>query len=114
MLLHADLGKVKGEVFNVAAGVHRSVLSIAKDIVKMMGKDESIIEFVEDRPGQVFRHTGNIQKMKRRFQWEPKVTWEEGLRRTIEWYRENRPWWEKQLWMRTIPIITKSGKRELH
>ena len=114
MLLHADLGKVKGEVFNVAAGVHRSVLSIAKDIVKMMGKDESIIEFVEDRPGQVFRHTGNIQKMKKRFQWEPKVTWEEGLRRTIEWYRENQPWWEKQLWMRTIPIITKSGKRELH
>jgi dTDP-glucose 4,6-dehydratase len=114
MLVHADLKKVKGEVFNVGAGVHRSILSIAKDIVKIMGKDESIIEFVEDRPGQVFRHTGDIQKMGRTFQWKPKVTWEEGLRRTIEWYRENRLWWEKQLWMRTIPIITKTGKKELH
>jgi dTDP-glucose 4,6-dehydratase len=42
------------------------------------------------------------------------VSFEEGLDRTIAWYRANRPWWEKQLWMRDIPIITKTGKRELH
>ena len=39
---------------------------------------------------------------------------DEGLDRTIGWYVANRPWWEKQLWMREIPIITKSGKREMH
>src|SRR4030042_2847304 len=55
-ILHADLKKVKGEVFNVASGVHRSILSIAQDIIKLMGKDDSIIELVGDRPGQVFRH----------------------------------------------------------
>ena len=37
-----------------------------------------------------------------------------GLQRTIDWYVANRPWWEKQLWMREIPIITKTGRRELH
>ena len=114
VIIHADLKKVKGEVFNVASGVHRSILSIAQDIIKLMGKDDSIIEFVGDRPGQVFRHTGDIRKIQKSLNWKPEVSWGEGLSRTIKWYRENRNWWEKQLWMRTIPIITKSGKRELH
>jgi dTDP-glucose 4,6-dehydratase len=113
-IMHSDLLKVKGEVFNVASGIHRSILSIAKDVVRLMGKEESIIEFVGDRPGQVFRHTGDINKMKECFEWKPKVSWEKGLRKTIEWYRNNRQWWEKQLWMRAVPIITKTGKRELH
>lgn len=114
IVLHADLRKVRGEVFNVASGIHRSILSIAKDITKMMGKDESIIKFAGDRPGQVFRHTGEISKVKNFLKWEPRITWEEGLERTIAWYRDNRSWWEKQLWMRSVPIITKSGKKELH
>lgn len=114
IVLHADLRKVRGEVFNVASGIHRSILSIAKDITKMMGKDESIIKFAGDRPGQVFRHTGEISKVKNFLKWEPRITWEEGLERTIAWYRDNRSWWEKQLWMRSVPIISKSGKKELH
>jgi len=114
IIVHAEPRTVKGEVFNVASGVHRSILSIAKDIVKLMGKNESMIGFVGDRPGQVFRHTGDIRKMEGVFNWRPEVEWEKGLLKTIEWYRNNRSWWEKQLWMRTIPIITRSGKRELH
>jgi len=113
-IVHADLNVVKGEVFNVASGVHRSILSIAQDIVRMMGKDESIIQFVGDRPGQVFRHTGDIRKIQRILDWQPSVTWRDGLEKTIAWYKENRKWWEKQLWMRSVPIITKSGKKELH
>jgi dTDP-glucose 4,6-dehydratase len=113
-VMHADIEKVKGEVFNVASGEHHSMLSIAKDVVKMMGKNESLITFVGDRPGQVFRHTGGISKIKKTFKWQPTVSWEEGLKQTIRWYMDNRGWWEKQLWMRTVPIITKSGKREVH
>lgn len=113
-IMHADINKVKGEIFNVASGVHRSIFSIAQEIVRMMGKNESVITFVGERPGQVFRHTGDITKMRNTFQWNPQVTWEEGLKMTIRWYKENRKWWEKQLWMRAVPIITKSGKRELH
>jgi dTDP-glucose 4,6-dehydratase len=114
LLMHTDIQKVRGQVFNVASGVHRSILSIAHDIVRMMGKDESSIQFTGDRPGQVFRHTGDIEKMERLFHWHPNVSWQAGLERTIRWYQESRPWWEKQLWMRTVPIIAKSGKRELH
>jgi dTDP-glucose 4,6-dehydratase len=113
-IMHADLALVKGEVFNVASGMHRSILSIAQDIVRMMGRDESIIQFVGDRPGQVFRHTGDIRKIQRILDWQPSVTWRDGLEKTIAWYKENRKWWEKQLWMRSVPIITKSGKKELH
>jgi dTDP-D-glucose 4,6-dehydratase len=42
------------------------------------------------------------------------VSFEEGLQRTIDWYVAHQSWWDKQLWMREIPIITKTGKRELH
>lgn len=114
MVLHADINKVRGEVFNVASSVHRSILSIAEDIVRLMKKDKSLITFVGDRPGQVFRHRGDITKINNTLGWEPLVSWEVGLERTIKWYEANRKWWEKQLWMRTVPIITKEGKRELH
>jgi dTDP-glucose 4,6-dehydratase len=114
IIMHADIFKVMGEVFNVASGDHRSILSIAQDVVKMMGKDESAIKFVGDRPGQVFRHTGDISKIKDILGWKPQIFWEEGLGKTIEWYQKNRSWWEKQLWMRAVPIITKTGKKELH
>jgi dTDP-glucose 4,6-dehydratase len=114
LFLEADLRKVAGEVFNVATGVDRSILAIARDVVRLMGKDQGLITFVGDRPGQVFRHTGDIGKIQQAFGWQPQVSWEEGLRRTIAWYGQNRRWWEKQLWMRAVPIITKSGKRELH
>ena len=114
LIMHADIKKVKGEVFNVASGVHRSMLSIAKDILKLVGKDDSLIVFVGDRPGQVFRHTGNIKKIHDKIDWKPQVKWEDGLKRTIQWYKENRKWWGEQLWMRAVPIITTLGKRELH
>lgn len=113
-VVHADLDKVRGEVFNVASGMHRSILSIAQDIIKIMGKEESVIRFAGDRPGQVFRHTGDIVKIETRLGWHPQVSWEDGLERTITWYKDSRSWWETQLWMRAVPIITRSGKKELH
>ena len=114
IIMHADIDKVKGEIFNIASGVHRSILSIAQDVVRIMGKNEAIITFVGERPGQVFRHTGCIKKIKSMFNWNPQMKWEDGLKTTIHWYKENRKWWEKQLWMRAVPIITKRGKKELH
>ena len=114
LIMHVDIESAKGEVFNVASGVHRSVLSIAKDIVELMGKDESLIHFTGDRPGQVFRHTGDISKISNALHWKPQVNWQDGLKRTIGWYKENEKWWGKQLWMRTVPIIAKTGKKELH
>ena len=114
IIMHADNKDVVGEVFNVASGSHRTILSIAKDIIRLTNKDESFLTFVGDRPGQVFRHTGDISKINKKFGWKPKVKWEEGLKKTIKWYIENAGWWEKQLWMRSVPIITSKGKMELH
>ncbi len=114
LVIHADLAKVKGQIFNVASGEDRSMLSIAKDVIRMMGKKKSPITFVGDRPGQVFRHTGDISKIQRTLGWRPRTDWSKGLAATIAWYEKNRECWNKQLWMRTVPIITKSGKRELH
>ncbi|MCP4112657.1 MAG: NAD-dependent epimerase/dehydratase family protein [Desulfobacteraceae bacterium] len=114
IVLHTDISKVRGEVFNVASSVHRSILSVARDVVRMMGKDESLITYSGERPGQVFRHTGDISKISNVFKWNPLVDWDDGLARTIQWYEENRKWWEKQLWMRHVPIISKTGKKELH
>jgi dTDP-glucose 4,6-dehydratase len=66
------------------------------------------------RPGQVMRHTADFSKVKRVLGWEPQVKWEQGLERTIKWYVDHEHWWRKMLWMREIPIVTTSGKRELH
>ena len=114
MIINAPDEKVVGEVFNVASGQHRSILDIAEDVVAAAAYDPDQIKFVGDRPGQVVRHTGDWTKLNRVLGWEPKVSWQEGLARTIAWYRENKDVWQKQLWMREIPIITASGKQEYH
>ena len=67
-----------------------------------------------DRPGQVFRHTCDRSKAEKLLDWRPRISFEDGLDRTIEWYRQNEPWWRPQMWMRNIPIVTLAGKRELH
>ena len=62
----------------------------------------------------MFRHTADASKARRLLDWQPSMTFEQGLAQTIEWYRTHRNVWEKQLWMREIPIVTGSGKQELH
>lgn len=114
LVMHAQPDKVDGEVFNVASEVDRSMQSVAEDIVRITGKGKSLITYVGERPGQVFRHTGDISKIKRVLGWQPEIEWDSGLAQTIDWYCGQRKWWEKQLWMRAVPIITKSGKKELH
>jgi dTDP-glucose 4,6-dehydratase len=113
-LSHCDRKHVVGEVINIGCGQHVTLSEIASVIVRKLNKPESLITYVGDRPGQVFRHTADNNKAQRLLGWHPQVSFEQGLDQTITWYDENRAWWEKQLWMREIPIITKSGKLELH
>ena len=113
-LLHADLDTVKGEVINLGTARSQSVEEIARKVCKVMGKPESLIQYVGDRPGQVFRHTADISKARRLLGWEPRTSFEDGLERTVRWYEENTRWWSKQMWMRSIPILTKTGKVEMH
>ncbi|MBC7369560.1 MAG: epimerase, partial [Undibacterium sp.] len=92
----------------------RSILEIARDVLAVMGGSESQIKLIGDRPGQVFRHTADFRSIQATLGWRPEVEWLDGLARTAGWYRDNRPWWDKQVWMRQIPIVLASGKRELH
>ncbi len=113
-IIHADLRSVAGEAINIGTGCSISILDIAWTIVRKIGKSEELITFVGDRPGQVFRHTADWSKAERLLGWRPSVSFDEGLDRTISCYLRCRSWWEKQLWMREIPIVSKSGKKELH
>jgi dTDP-glucose 4,6-dehydratase len=114
LLLHTDIGKVRGQVVNIGTGEHRSVLEVAEAVLAMMGPTDSQIQFIGDRPGQVFRHTCDASKIGRLLGWRPRLSFEEGLSRTMRWYRDNEAWWRPQMWMRHIPIVTASGKREMH
>ena len=113
-LTHCDLASVRGEVINLGSGASISLAAMAPLVARKMSRPDAVITYVGDRPGQVFRHTADVSKAERLIGWRPQVSFDEGLERTIAWYLANRSWWEKQLWMRDIPIITKSGKRELH
>ncbi len=114
MILHAPESKVVGEVFNIGSGEHRSILSIAEDIIAMMCTDKSCMITVGDRPGQVLRHTSDSSKVEEVLGWKSKLSWKDGLQKTIKWYVDNQKWWQKMLWLREIPIVSVSGKKELH
>jgi dTDP-glucose 4,6-dehydratase len=113
-LLHIDIENIKGQVINIGTERHRSVLEVAEAVLQAMGPTDSQVQFIGDRPGQVFRHTADASKLKRLIAWEPKLEFEQGLERTIRWYRDNEAWWRPQMWMRHIPIITAAGKKEMH
>lgn len=113
-ILHVPKETVVGEVINLGTGRHRDLLEIANAVRDAMKPKGSPIEFVGDRPGQVFRHTCDPSKAKRIIGWEPETSFAQGLEQTIQWYRDNEVWWRPQMWMRHIPIITSTGTRELH
>ena len=83
-----------GEVYNVGGGRELNNLEITKLILNAMDASESSIEYVEDRKGHDFRYSVDWSKIKQELGYEPKVKFEDGLKETIEWYRNNREWWE--------------------
>ena len=98
LLLHQG---VPGEVYNIGADNERSNMELTKMMLKVLGKDESMIEFVKDRPGHDRRYAVDASKMKA-LGWEAEYgidQFEQGLRETIEWYTNNNDWVEK-LWKR--------------
>jgi dTDP-glucose 4,6-dehydratase len=92
-IIEADLNAVAGEVLNVATGVDISVSQIADAVLDVLGKPASLKEHVAERPGQVDRHIGTTGKTERLTGWRARTSFEGGLERTVEWYRENDGWW---------------------
>lgn len=113
-IIHAPIEKVKGETFNLGTGRTVTIEDVAKKVVDKMNKSLDVITYSEDRPGQVDCHIANTNKMKDILNWEPKVNFENGLDKTISWYKNNRELWDKQIWMRNVQIILKDGKKVVH
>ena len=83
-----------GEVYNIGGGRELTNLKITQLILEAMGKDESSIEYVEDRKGHDLRYSVDWTKIKNELGYEPQVKFEDGLRDTIQWYRDNETWWK--------------------
>jgi len=102
--LHADLNKVKGEIFNIGTGFNPTILEVAKKILQAMGRTEDQITFNYERPGQIEQNRASNKKAEELLGWKPKVTFDEGIMKTIQWYEHNGDWWKRLLWMKRIKV----------
>lgn len=75
-----------GEVYNIGGNCEKANIDVVKEILKILGKPESLISFVKDRPGHDLRYAINAEKIKSELGWEPQVSFNDGLRKTVEWY----------------------------
>ena len=102
LLLIAERGRV-GESYNVGADCERSNIAVVRAICALMdelapdavGPRERLITFVADRPGHDLRYAMDARKLRAELGWAPQETFDSGLRKTVEWYLTNRPWWER-------------------
>jgi dTDP-glucose 4,6-dehydratase len=85
--------KVVGEVINVATGIDITVSAIADKVLDLLGKPKSLKVHLDERPGQVDRHIGSTDKAEKLLGWRARTSFEDGLERTISWYRDNEAWW---------------------
>ena len=83
---------ISGEVYNIGGGNEKTNIEITKKILMFLNKDESLIEYVTDRPGHDFRYSLDCSKLQT-MGWSPRYSFEEGLKETIEWYIRNEWWW---------------------
>ncbi len=90
---HALAHGAPGEVYNCGGPDECENIVVVRQIVELAGADESLIEYVTDRPGHDRRYSLSSDKLKR-LGWEPRVSFGEGISRTVDWYRDNPGWWE--------------------
>lgn len=91
--LLATKGKL-GEVYNIGTGYERSNRALTKHLLRLTGTTEAMIEQVADRPGHDLRYALSTKKIAK-LGFNPSISFEEGLSRTVDWYKDNRPWWKK-------------------
>ncbi|HNQ45232.1 MAG TPA: dTDP-glucose 4,6-dehydratase [bacterium] len=82
-----------GETYCLGGDHEISNLELAKEIISLLGKDESYIEFVADRPGHDWRYSIDFHKAKEELGWEPHIDFISGLESTVRWYQEHEAWW---------------------
>lgn len=83
-----------GEVYNVGGHNEKTNLEVVKTILAALDKPESLIEFVTDRPGHDLRYAIDPTKIETELGWKPTYNFDTGIRQTIQWYLDNKDWWE--------------------
>jgi dTDP-glucose 4,6-dehydratase len=92
--IHTVLTKGRpGEAYNVGGPDECENIEVVKRVIELTGAEESLIEYVADRPGHDRRYSLSSEKLRGELGWEAQVHFAEGLERTVEWYRENEDWW---------------------
>jgi len=92
--IHAVLIKGKsGQIYNIGGGQELTNIELTSIILEKMGRDDSSIEFVQDRLGHDLRYSVSIEKISAELGYEPMVRFEDGISETIEWYKANEKWW---------------------
>ncbi|MEW6326946.1 MAG: dTDP-glucose 4,6-dehydratase [Thermodesulfobacteriota bacterium] len=86
---------IVGETYNIGGESERKNIDVVKTILRLLGKPESLVTFVDDRPGHDRRYAMDTKKIKHQLKWSPAVTFEKGLELTIDWYRRNEKWWRR-------------------
>ena len=84
-----------GEIYNIGSGQERRNIDVVRKILSTLGKSESLVEFVQDRPGHDFKYRLNSDKIKNALGFEVKTAFDEGLEKTVQWYLENEWWWRR-------------------
>ncbi len=84
-----------GKIYNIGASNERTNIEIVKLVLEVLGKPESLIRYVTDRPGHDRRYAIDSGKISRELGYRPSVDFAQGMRETVEWYVENRQWWER-------------------
>lgn len=82
-----------GEIYNIAAGQKLKNIQVIQKILRLVNKPESLIKFVKDRPGHDLRYSLHTKKM-RDLGWKPETRFAEGIKKTVEWYKQNEKWWK--------------------
>ena len=84
----------KGEIYNISASEEKTNLEVIKTILHIMGKDENLIAFVEDRPGHDLRYSLDSSKLRVELGWSPRQSFADGIEETVNWYLQNESWWK--------------------
>ena len=84
-----------GEIYNVGGNHEMENITLVRRICRELGKPERLITYVADRKGHDLRYAIDAGKLQRELGWRPETGFDEGIRRTVQWYLDNRPWWEE-------------------
>jgi dTDP-glucose 4,6-dehydratase len=87
-------GKI-GETYCVGGDLEKPNIEITKKILELLGKGEEMIEYVKDRPGHDRRYAIDFSKIKAELGWGPKTDFNRGMKKTVEWYKNNEDWWKR-------------------